>query len=58
MKKLIRKHGTSVVIVLDAEDQKLYNMKVGDTIDLIHFEVFDFKGKRKYSEKKKRMRYE
>ena len=34
MKKIIKKYGNSLVILLDSEDQKIYHLKEGDTIDI------------------------
>ncbi len=34
MKKIVKKYGNSNVITLDAEDMKIYNLKVGDIIDI------------------------
>lgn len=34
MKKIIKKWGDSCVITLDPEDMKVYEMKVGDIIDI------------------------
>ena len=34
MKKIIKKYGTSNIIKLDTEDMKIYNLKVGDFVEL------------------------
>jgi len=34
MKKIIKKYGNTNVIVLDAEDMKVYELKEGDVIEL------------------------
>lgn len=34
MKKIIKKIGNSVGIILDREDCKIYNLKLGDFIDV------------------------
>ena len=34
MKKIIKKTGNSLCIILDAEDVKIYNFKEGDIIDV------------------------
>lgn len=34
MKKIVKKYGSSFVILLDYEDMKIYNLKEGDIIDI------------------------
>lgn len=34
MKKLVRKYGSSLVITFNNEEQKIYNIKEGDFIDI------------------------
>ncbi len=34
MKKIIKKYGSSNVIILDSEDMKIYKLKVGDILDI------------------------
>ena len=34
MKKIIKKYGSSNVIIFDAEDMKIYKLKVGQIIDI------------------------
>lgn len=34
MKKIIKKYGTSTVIVLTVDDLEVYNLKVGDVVDI------------------------
>ena len=39
MKKLVKKYGSSHVIILDPEDLKIYNIEEGDIIDLSDMKV-------------------
>lgn len=34
MKKIIKKYGNSLVILLDVDDIKIYKLKEGDVIDI------------------------
>ena len=34
MKKIIKKYGSSNVIIFNAEDMKIFKLKVGDVIDI------------------------
>jgi len=34
MKKIVKKYGSSNVVILNAEDMKIYKLKVGDVIDI------------------------
>ncbi len=34
MKKIIKKYGSSNVIIFNAEDMKIFKLKVGDVIDV------------------------
>ena len=34
MKKIIKKYGDSAVILLNPEDLKIYELKIGDVVDI------------------------
>ena len=34
MKKIIKKYGSSNVIIFNAEDMKIFKLKIGDIIDI------------------------
>lgn len=34
MKKIVKKYGTSLVIVFNTEDREVYSLKEGDILDL------------------------
>ena len=39
MKKIVKRHGASHVIILDPEDLKIYNIEEGDIVDLSDMKV-------------------
>lgn len=45
MKKIVKKYGSSVVIIFSAEDLKIYGIKVGDIIDIEDIVVVSNKNK-------------
>ena len=43
MKKQIKQYGNSAVIVLDSEDMRVYNLNIGDVLDLELCKIKPFK---------------
>ena len=46
MKKVIKKYENSNVIILDSEDMNIYELHIGDIVDIELCKIGKFKGKK------------